>query len=183
MERLLENLKRKIQLMVGRSVLLAVNNSTKTQGVQISLLADEVSSDVERFQEYGFETYPLAGAEALALHVAGNRDEGVVITIHDNRYRPIDLAAGEVKVYTYLDDLPNQKPHQIHFVVADQSINIYGLKIRIGNGTVELLSLIDTLIGQLQVATTMTALGPHPLDAATQIVLAGIKTSLGQIKG
>lgn len=183
MERLLENLKRKIQLIIGRAVLLAVNNSTKTQGVQISLLADEISSDVERFQEYGFETYPLAGAEALALHVSGNRDEGVVITIHDNRYRPTDLKSGEVKVYTYKDNLPMQLPHQIHFVVADQSINIYGLKVRIGNGTVELLSLIDTLIGQLQIATTMTALGPQPLDAVTQGILAGIQNSLAQIKG
>jgi phage gp45-like len=99
-KRLLAPLQRKIYLMLGRAILTAVSNSTTTQLVQLTALDGETISDVERFQEYGLETYPFKDAEALVVFLNGNRDRGAVICIMDRQYRPDDLSEGEVALYT-----------------------------------------------------------------------------------
>lgn len=99
-QRMLRPLTQRIQLMVGRAVLQLVDDSTKLQSVQIMLLADELRDQVERFQNYGFTSVPLAGAEAVAVAVAGNRDHALVIAVDDRRYRLKGLAEGEVAIYT-----------------------------------------------------------------------------------
>lgn len=92
-------LARRVRLLVGRGILRLVNDGLKLQGVQVSLLADEVHDNVERFQEYGFTSHPHPGAEAIALSVGGSRDHAVVISIDDRRYRLKGLGAGEVALY------------------------------------------------------------------------------------
>lgn len=95
------------RMMVARGVVKLINDSLKMQEVQITLLADEVKADVERFQNYGLTSHPLPGAEAAVMFVGGSRDHGMVIAIDDRRYRLKGLAAGEVALY---DDL-GQKVH------------------------------------------------------------------------
>ncbi|RJX18969.1 MAG: phage baseplate assembly protein V [Desulforudis sp.] len=104
-KRLTQTIKNKIFLMVGRAILAAVNNTDSTQMVQLELLDGEVVTDIERMQEYGFETFPEPGAEAVPLFVNGNRDQGVVLVIHDRRYRPTTLKEGEVMIYTKWKDI------------------------------------------------------------------------------
>ena len=99
-KRLIRPIQNKIFLLLGRAILTAVNNSESTQKIQIVALSGEVITDIERFQEYGFESYPLEGAEVFAGFINGNRDNGIVLCVHDRRYRPTDLAEGEVAVYT-----------------------------------------------------------------------------------
>lgn len=99
-KRLLAPLQRKIFLMIGRAILTAVDNSTTTQLIQMTVLDGETLDDVERFQEYGLETYPFTGAEALAVFLNGKRVRGAVICIMDRQYRPDDLSEGEVAMYT-----------------------------------------------------------------------------------
>ena len=113
LKKALAPLQRKIYLMMGRAILTAVDNSTTTQLVQLTLLSGETISDVERFQEYGFETYPFKGAEGLAAFMNGNRDRGVVLCIMDRQYRPDDLSEGEVATYTDEDKLADG--HRIWF--------------------------------------------------------------------
>lgn len=100
LQRALRPLIQRMQLMIGRSVLLLVNDSLKLQGLQISLLADEVRDNVERFQNYGFTSHPHPGAEAIAASVAGSRDHVVVLAVDDRRYRLRNLQQGEVAMYT-----------------------------------------------------------------------------------
>ncbi|MHC4712003.1 MAG: phage baseplate assembly protein domain-containing protein [Planctomycetota bacterium] len=83
--------------MVSRVLLEAVTE-TDLQVVRISALADEVLDDVERVQNYGFTSHPLAGAEGVAVFVAGNRSHGIVLALDDRRYR-LKLAPGEVALY------------------------------------------------------------------------------------
>lgn len=98
--RILAPIKRKLFLLVGRSILAAINDSEKTQKLQLKLLADEIATDVERFENYGLSSYPWEDAEALATFINGNRDHGIVIVVHDRRYRPDYLTQGEVVVFT-----------------------------------------------------------------------------------
>lgn len=97
---MLQPLRQAVRLMVARAVVGLVNDGTQLQGLQVSLLADEVRDDVERFQDYGFTSHPHPGAEAVAVCVAGNRDHALVVAVDDRRYRLTGLAAGEVAIYT-----------------------------------------------------------------------------------
>lgn len=103
--RLIEPLKRRIFLLLGRAILTAIDNAGNTQKMQITVLSNETISDVERFQEYGLETYPFTDAEPLAVFLNGNRDHGIVLCVHDRRYRPKDLVEGEAALYTDEDQL------------------------------------------------------------------------------
>jgi phage gp45-like len=87
-------------LMVGRAILTVINDDTKAQTLQVSLLADEVRDDVERFQEYGFTSVPGSGVEGVAVFVGGNRSHGIVVATEDRENRPTGLNEGEVALYT-----------------------------------------------------------------------------------
>ena len=100
LQRAMRPLVQRLHLMIGRAVVLLVNDATKMQSLQVSLLADEVREDVERFQNYGFTSHPHPGAEAVAACVAGSRDHVLVIAVDDRRYRLRSLAQGEVAIYT-----------------------------------------------------------------------------------
>lgn len=100
--RMLDPIRHRLKMMVTRGVLQRVDDTKKMQVVDLSLLADELKANVERFQQYGLTTVPLPGAEAFTLFLGGNRDHGITIAIEDRRYRMKGLASGEVAVY---DDL------------------------------------------------------------------------------
>lgn len=100
LELYLAPLRRRVSMMVARGVIRLINDDTGVQGVQIEVLAGEVVDDAERFQDYGFTSVPLPGAEGVAVFVGGNRDHGLVIKIDDRRYRLKALQPGEVAMYT-----------------------------------------------------------------------------------
>ena len=123
-KRLIAPLRQKIFLLLGRGILKAINNSEGTQKIQITVLDGEVITNMERFQEYGFETYPFSDSEILAIFLNGNRDHGIALCIHDRRYRPKDLSEGEVALYTDEDvSAPfriQMKRDRIHFRRSDK---------------------------------------------------------------
>lgn len=102
LNKLTEDMRQKVRLMVGRAILAAVSDGGAIQTAQAKCLADEIHDDVERVQEYGFTSVPLAGAEAVLVFPGGNRDHGLIIAVDDRRYRLKALANGEVALY---DDL------------------------------------------------------------------------------
>lgn len=97
----------RVRGMIARVVLNLVNDATKLQAVQVTLLADQVPDDVEHFQHYGFTSVPHAGAEGIALAIGGSTGHTVVVNVDDRRYRLKALPDGEVALY---DDLG----HKIH---------------------------------------------------------------------
>jgi phage baseplate assembly protein V len=96
----LSRLARRVGLIVSRGVVRRVNDATTCQTMQVSLLADELRDDVERFEAYGVTSHPLVGAEVVFLSVGGNRAHGIVVAVTDRRSRPTGLAEGDVCLYT-----------------------------------------------------------------------------------
>ena len=86
--------------MINRAVVELVNDATKMQTLQVSVLAGETQDNVERFQQYGFTSHPKKGAEAVSLALAGCRSHMVVVAVDDRRYRLTGLESGEVAIYT-----------------------------------------------------------------------------------
>lgn len=97
-------LEQRIRGMIARAVVRLVGDATKAQELQLDLLADESQDGVERLQNYGFTSHPLAGAEAIVASVGGLRSHMIALVVEDRRYRLTGLAAGEVAIY---DDLGN----------------------------------------------------------------------------
>lgn len=126
----LRELQRRVMNALARAVIEQVSDGTKMQVVQISLMADEVKGGVERYQEYGFTSVPLTGAEALAAFIGGNRDHGIVICVADRRYRLKGLAAGEVAIY----DDQGQKIvlHRDHIRVTADKVVVESPDIHLG---------------------------------------------------
>lgn len=90
----------RVRNMVARAVLSAVNDAAGIQMVKLSLLSKETKDGAERFQNYGFTSVPMPGAEGVALFVGGLRSHAVVVAMDDRRYRIKGLQAGEVAIYT-----------------------------------------------------------------------------------
>lgn len=122
-QRLLGPIWRRIRLIISRGVLKLVDDSLKLQGVQLGLLGDEPAW-AERFQEYGFTSHPLKGAEAVVGAVGGARSHLVALTIDDRRYRVKNLKPGEVCLYDDEGDTIHFKRGRIVDITAGSEVNI-----------------------------------------------------------
>jgi len=91
---------RRVRLMARRAVVRLVYDDPKMQEVQLAVFDGEVRDHVERWEDYGFTSHPLVGAEALVLALGGSTDHGAVVKVGDRRYRVTGLEAGEVCIYT-----------------------------------------------------------------------------------
>lgn len=100
-QRLIAPVIRRLRLMVGRAVITLVNDSLKEQNLQVTSLDDEPLDDVERPQNYGQFSVPLAGAEAIVVNLGGDTDSAVALVVEDRRYRPTGLVDGDSGIYHY----------------------------------------------------------------------------------
>jgi len=98
LRRAIEPLHRKLRLLAGRAVLSLMSDAFT---MQIKALDGEVRDGAELFQQYGFRSQPLPGAEGILLSLDGNRDHTVVLCMDDRRYT-VALVDGECAMY---DDL------------------------------------------------------------------------------
>ena len=97
---------RRLENLLARGTLGALNRARKMQRIQAKLLGGEQKQSLEWFENYGFTSAPLSGAELLAAFIDGDRSHGIVVAVADRRYR-IALEDGEVAIY---DDLE----HKVH---------------------------------------------------------------------
>ena len=113
-ERLLRPLKRRVLLMVGRAVLLLLDDTARLQALQVEGLTGETLDALQRIQQYGFTSNPHPGAECIVLSLGGARQHSIVIAADDRRYRPTGLPAGAVCHYTSEDDPDGDGgPHRV----------------------------------------------------------------------
>lgn len=98
--RLLLPLSSRVRNMLARAVIKAVQDDKKLQTMTLSILAGELKSGIEHYQDYGLQSVPLPGMEALVSFVGGNRNNGVIIAVGDRQYRLKDLKGGEVALYS-----------------------------------------------------------------------------------
>lgn len=88
----------RIKGLVVRAIVNAVKDSGAIQVLDLSVLDGENRSEIERVQNYGVTSNPPKGTKCVALAIGGNRERLLVIAT-DHEGRPINLLAGEVKVY------------------------------------------------------------------------------------
>lgn len=124
MARMLAPLQRELRLLLARAVVNLVNSGTGFQTMQVTLLAGEPKDKVEHFENYGFTSVPLAGAEGLFASVTGNRDQGVLLCVGNRKFRLKGLEAGEVAMFTDEGDLIKMKRGREIEVVAGTKVTV-----------------------------------------------------------
>ena len=93
-------LKRKIDNLITRAVLKLIKFVGGQMIVQVSGLSDEIRSDVEHKQQYGFRSKPREGASGLWLALGGNKDSSILILLDDKRFGITpDYEDGESRQY------------------------------------------------------------------------------------
>lgn len=100
LNRLIDPLRRRMATLIGRAVLHAVNAAPGCQTLQVMILADELQTDVEHMEPYGFTSNPPAGAEGVILNVAGQRGAAVALNFGNRNFRLAGLKSGEIAIYT-----------------------------------------------------------------------------------
>lgn len=88
----------KIAMMVAKAVVRLVNDAGGRQILQAEILQGELRDNIERAQNYGFTSNPLAGADAIIVCCGGAREQAIAIVVDDRRYR-VNLQPGEVAIY------------------------------------------------------------------------------------
>lgn len=137
-QRLLEPIKRKFYLIIGRGIInLTDDSGSGNQRVQVSLYADEVRDKMERLQEYGFASRPKAGSEAVLLFPGGTREIGFIIATDDRRYRLKPLEEGEVALYTDEGDKIHIKRGGQIEITAASKVVVKSPAIELGEGALE----------------------------------------------
>jgi phage baseplate assembly protein V len=96
---------RPIQNVISRGVVTLVDDSGRTQRVQVECNLGELpqssgSEHTERPLPYGFFSVPLPGAHAVIIFPGGDRSHPITISIADPRHRPRNGQPGEVGLRT-----------------------------------------------------------------------------------
>jgi phage baseplate assembly protein V len=99
LDRMPRPLRVRLANLVARAVVSLVYDAKKMQALQVTVLDGETRDAVERFQNYGFTSVPLEGAEVILLCAGGRREHAVAIAVDDRRHRLKGLADGEVALY------------------------------------------------------------------------------------
>lgn len=99
-QRAIHPLKTRVQLMIGKCVIMAVDDTGAIQELQIKALAGEAMDRVPRVQEFGFASNPPKDSEAIVVALGGNRENLVVIATDKRQVRFKNLSSGETAIYT-----------------------------------------------------------------------------------
>lgn len=98
-------------MRIRKGIISKVDGSDKKlQTCQVEGVADEVINNVERFQNYGFSSYPLDATtdEASEVIIADLPSGTVICATDDRRLRPLKSLPGDVVIYGSKDDPENE---------------------------------------------------------------------------
>ncbi len=139
------------KLYTAIRVLIKAVRSGKIQFVDATGLGCDFTGK-ELFQQYGFASRPLDGAEGILLKIGG-ADNAVIIATEDRRYR-IALEAGEAAIYTDEGDKVHLKRgKEIHvksggkvIVEATNEVNVIAPAVNLGAATGGKLVVIEEFL-------------------------------------
>jgi phage baseplate assembly protein V len=99
LRRFIAPLQTRVLLMIGRALVLTVNDNKRVQELQLAALKGEVIGRAERLQTFGHSSNPPLGSEVAFVCVGGSRAHPIVIAGDSRELRPQGLEAGGSKLY------------------------------------------------------------------------------------
>lgn len=99
LEIMLRPLVNQLANICARAIVGRTDDSADMQRLQLDVLESETIDNAEHFQQYGFSSVPLRGAEAVVVFPGGDHAHPLVVAVDDRQHRPTGLEDGEVIVY------------------------------------------------------------------------------------
>jgi phage baseplate assembly protein V len=165
LQTLLRPLRTQVANLAARALVTAIKESTMVQEAEVTLLDGETRSKIERFQNYGFSSFPRAPSdagspEAVVVFPNGRRDHGLIVVVDDRRFRLTSLVEGEVAIYTDQGDKMVFKRGGTIEITASTLVKVIG-KLEV-TGDVKLDAKLDvtgkgTFSDDVAVSKTLTA--------------------------
>ena len=102
MMQMIDQLRNRIRLLVGRAIIGAVHSAGSDNGlsIDVSLAGGEQHTDVPLMQHYGLSAKPRKDAEAVIIFLGGARDNGIAIATQGKTSSLPSLNDGEVALYS-----------------------------------------------------------------------------------
>lgn len=167
-QRGLKPLRDRVYILIGRAILTALNDSPSIQEAQLKALADESLEKVQRFQEFGFNSIPPSGTEAVILSIGGSRANTVIVATEKRGTRPQSWGIGEAGLYN------------VEGMIARLKL---GGKFQVNNGEEDFVTVLSDLCQWLIDARVLTAFGYQPLLKQDDLTaLLNIKARLDTFK-
>jgi phage baseplate assembly protein V len=95
-----ERLWRRVRMMVAPVKITATNDTGPVHRVQARAMAPETIDNLPVLQIYGLASHAAAGSDAVAIFIAGDRSNGMIVATGNQQFRLRGLQAGEVALYT-----------------------------------------------------------------------------------
>ncbi|HEY1035540.1 MAG TPA: phage baseplate assembly protein V [Pseudoxanthomonas sp.] len=112
-------IKRRLSMVAARAVVRLIKDDESRQRLQVEILKGELRDGVERMQDYGFTSHPLAGCDAVIVCAGGTREQSIAVVVDDRRYRLL-LQPGEVAIYDDLGNAVKLLRDKVHVVGVDE---------------------------------------------------------------
>jgi phage baseplate assembly protein V len=172
LSKLIQPIRKRLLLILGRAVVTAIDDDQGIQRLQLSILKGEIKDKISRFQNYGFTSNPHPGAQAVAVFNGGNRNNGVVICVDDQRFRLKSLKPGEVAIYSDEgDSIVFHRGNKVKIQTKSFELNtedcvINTKKFKVTDGVNDMTQILINWMDEVIKATTSTMLGPMKLIGA-----------------
>lgn len=161
-KKLIDPIANRVTNMILRGVVQLIDDAKKMQELQVTGLYGEVIEGVERIQQYGFTSVPLAGSECVVLFVGGYRDHPIALSVEDRATRKKGLQSGDAAAYTH-------RGNYILLKAIDGTIELYvppgGGKIRLEADEIDIHARIEL---NYDAGGTGYKLRPGFIDSYTQ---------------
>lgn len=132
--RALKPLRDRLVSLVARAVVRSVSQGP-AEVLQLETARGVLSGRAEHVGHYGLASAPLPGAEAIRVYVMGAPDHPVAIAVDDRRYRPTDLAPGDVCIYNPAGDRVTLKAsRELAATVNGATLTVKGSEIKLAVG-------------------------------------------------
>lgn len=122
---MLERLQRKVAMTIAPVIITATDDSGPVHRAQVRVNGTpERIDNVAVSQLYGFASHAMAGTDATAIFVGGDRSNVVIVSTGNQKARKRGLATGEVALYTDEGDYVLLRRGKIVEVVAQEQCTI-----------------------------------------------------------
>lgn len=177
----IERLWRRVQLLVGRGRIGAVDDSSSVQVLQVRLGADETKDDLPRIAEYGLTSNPPLGTDALVIFLGGERTNGVVVGTNNQAARLTGLAPGEVALYDNLGRFVLLKADGIHVQGNASPVTVVTTSdiTATAGGNVTLTAQTKITLSAPTVEIDATTTSVSGLTQLTNVAVSGTITNAG----
>ncbi len=141
---LIRPLKIKIANSIAAGVIENVDDTKTTQLLQLTTLDKAVLDECLRFQEFGFNSVPLPGAEVVVVFPNGDQTNGLVVATADRRHRPTDWTGGEAGTFNAFGAMMRHKADGTTEITGGGAAAALATKADLD----ALISTVNTLIGK-----------------------------------